>query len=53
MRRHAFKARYAFGPLLYLISLGLAFVSVRLSLVIYLILLIFYEWPTNYYYGSR
>jgi uncharacterized membrane protein len=44
----AYKVRYAFGPLLYLISLGLAFVSVRLSLAIYLILLIYYAWPTNY-----
>jgi TMEM175 potassium channel family protein len=44
----AYKVRYAFGPLLYLISLGLAFVSVKLSLVIYLILLIYYAWPTNY-----
>jgi uncharacterized membrane protein len=44
----AAKLRYAFGPLLYLISLGLAFVSVRLSLAIYLILLVYYAWPTNY-----
>jgi uncharacterized membrane protein len=44
----AYKVRYAFGPLLYLISLGLAFVSVRLSLVIYLVLLTYYAWPTNY-----
>ena len=35
----AIKLRYAVGPLLYLISLGLAFVSVRLSLAIYLILI--------------
>jgi uncharacterized membrane protein len=44
----AAKLRYAFGPLLYLVSLGLAFVSVRLSLAIYLILLLYYAWPTNY-----
>jgi TMEM175 potassium channel family protein len=44
----AAKLRYAFGPLLYLISLGLAFVSVRLSLAIYLILLVYYAWPSNY-----
>jgi TMEM175 potassium channel family protein len=44
----AAKLRYAFGPLLYLISLGLAFVSVRLSLAIYLILLVYYAWPKNY-----
>jgi uncharacterized membrane protein len=37
-----------FGPLLYLISLGLAFVSVWLSLAIYLILILFYAWPTHY-----
>ncbi len=44
----AIKLRYAVGPLLYLVSLGLAFVSVRLSLAIYLILLLYYAWPTNY-----
>jgi len=44
----AARLRYAFGPLLYLISMGLAFVSVRLSLAIYLILLVYYAWPTNY-----
>jgi TMEM175 potassium channel family protein len=44
----AAKLRYAFGPLLYLTSLGLAFVSVRLSLAIYFILLVYYAWPTNY-----
>jgi uncharacterized membrane protein len=44
----AAKIRYAFGPLLYLTSLGLAFISVRLSLAIYLILLLYYGWPTNY-----
>jgi uncharacterized membrane protein len=44
----AAKLRYAFGPLLYLISLGLAFVNVALSLAIYLILLLYYAWPTNY-----
>ena len=44
----AIKLRYAVGPLLYLVSLGLAFVSVRLSLAIYLILLVYYAWPTNY-----
>ena len=37
-----------FGPLLYLISLGLAFVSVWLSLAIYFILILFYAWPTHY-----
>jgi hypothetical protein len=31
-----------------LVSLGLAFVSVRLSLAIYLILLVYYAWPSNY-----
>jgi uncharacterized membrane protein len=44
----AIKLRYAVGPLLYLVSLGLAFVSVRLSLAIYLILLVYYAWPSNY-----
>jgi uncharacterized membrane protein len=44
----AAKLRYAVGPLLYLVSLGLAFVSVGLSLAIYFILLLFYAWPTNY-----
>ena len=44
----AIKLRYAVGPLLYLVSLGLAFVSVRLSLTIYLILLVYYAWPSNY-----
>lgn len=44
----ALKLRYAVGPLLYLVSLGLAFVSVRLSLAIYLILLVYYAWPGNY-----
>jgi hypothetical protein len=44
----AAKLRYSFGLLLYLISLGLAFVNVALSLAIYVILLIYYAWPTNY-----
>jgi uncharacterized membrane protein len=44
----AIKLRYAVGPLLYLVSLGLAFVSVKGSLAIYLILLLYYAWPSNY-----
>jgi uncharacterized membrane protein len=44
----AIKVRYAVGPLLYLTSLALAFVSVKWSLAIYLILLLYYAWPANY-----
>jgi uncharacterized membrane protein len=44
----AAKLRYNLGPVLYLVALGLAFVNVTLSLVIYVILLVYYAWPTNY-----